>query len=92
MFFYLDIFHYQIVEDKKTPLLRVIHTNRRVENGFTCTIESNHRNVVKFWVLKKLLVNNISNISVNLSTETGGLVTVAEGGKVVLTLKFSGSI
>ena len=88
MFIYLDIIHYQIVGDTKAPLLRVIDTNRRVKNGYACTIEPNHRKVFSNLDLKKLLVNNISNISVNLRTETGGLVPFAGEGKVVLTLKF----
>ena len=88
MFIYLDIIHYQIVGDTKAPLLRVIDTNRRVKNGYACTIEPNHRKVFSNLDFKKLLVNNISNISVNLRTETGGLVPFAGGGKVVLTLKF----
>ena len=43
IFIYLDIIHYQIVGDTKAPLLRVIDTNRRVKNGYTCTIEPIHR-------------------------------------------------
>ena len=73
MFIYLEI-HYQIVGDTKAPLLRVI--------------EPNHRKVFSNLDFKKLLVNNNSNISVNLRTETGGLDPFAGGGKVVLTLKF----
>ena len=82
------IIHYQIVGDTKAPLLRVIDTNRRVKNGYACTIEPNHRKVFSNLDFKKLLVNNFSNISVKLRTETGGLVLFAGGGKVVLTLKF----
>ena len=77
MFVYLDIIHYQIVGDTKAPLLRVIDTNRRVKNGYASTIEPNHRKVFSNLDFKKLLVNNISNISVNLRTETGGLVPFA---------------
>ena len=86
--FYLDIIHYQIVGDTKEPILRVLDTNRRVKNGYACTIEPNHRKVFSNLVFKKLLVNNISIISVNLRRETGELVPFAGGGKVVLALKF----
>ena len=82
MFIYLDIIQYQIVGDTKAPLLRVIDTNRRVKNGYACTIEPNHRKVFSNLDFKKLLVNNISNISVNLRTETGGLVPFAGRGKL----------
>ena len=89
MFIYLDIIHYQIVGDTKAPLLRVIDTNRRVKNGYVCSIEPNHRKVFSNLDYKKLLVNNIQSIAVNLRTETGRLVPFAGGGeKVVLTLKF----
>ena len=43
MLMYLEIIHYQIVGDTKAPLLRVIDTNRRVKNGYVCSIEPNHR-------------------------------------------------
>ena len=76
MFIYLDINHYQTVGDTKTTLLRVIDTNLQVENGYAYTIEPNHRNV--FSNLDSLLFQ----ISVNLSTEIGGLVTFAGGKKL----------
>ena len=89
MFIYLDIIRYQIVGDTKAPLLRVIDTNRRVKNGYACSIEPNHRKVFSNLDYKKLLVNNIQSIAVNLRTETSRLVPFAGGGrKVVLTLKF----
>ena len=95
IFIYLDIIHYQIVGDTKAPLLRVIDTNRRVKNGNVCPMEPNHRKVFgnldykKLLYNKKLLVNNIQSIGVNLRTKTGRLVPFAGGGgKVVLTLKF----
>ena len=89
MFIYLDIIHYQIVRDTKAPLLRVIDTNQRVINGNVCPIEPNHRKVFSNLDYKKLLVNNIQSIGVNLRTKTGRLVPFASGGgKVVLTLKF----
>ena len=45
MFIYLDITHYQIVGDTKALLLKVMDTNRRVKNGYACSIEPNHRKV-----------------------------------------------
>ena len=45
MFNYLDINHYQIVGDTKAPLLRFIDTNRRVKNGYACSIEPNQSKV-----------------------------------------------
>ena len=89
MFIYLDIIHNQVVGETKEPLLRVIDTNRRVKNGYACSNESNHRKSFSNLDYKKLLVNNIQSIAVNLQTETGRLVPFAgEGGKIVLTLKF----
>ena len=80
MFVYLDIIHYQIVGDSKAPLLRVIGTNRRVKNGYVCSIEPNHRKNFSNLDYKKLLVNNIQSIAVNLQTETARLVPIAGGG------------
>ena len=66
MFIYLDIIHYQILGDTKAPLLRVIDTNRRVKKGNVCPIEPNHRKDFSNLDYKKLLVNNIQSIGVNL--------------------------
>ena len=54
MFIYLDLIRYQIVGDTKAPLLRVIDTNRRVENGYACTIEPNQRKVFSNLDLRKV--------------------------------------
>ena len=77
MFIYLDLIHYQIEEDIKAPFLRVIGTNRRVKNGYSCAIVPDHQKVFNNLDFKKLLVNIISNISENLRTENGGLVLFA---------------
>ena len=76
MFIYLDINHYQTVGDTKTTLLRGFDTNHQVQNGYAYTIEPNHRKV--FSNLDSLLFH----ISVNLSTEIGGLVPFAGGKKL----------
>ena len=55
MFIYMDIIHYQLVGDTKASLLRVIDTNRRMKNGYACTIEPNHRKVFSNLDFKKLL-------------------------------------
>ena len=70
-----------VTRDTKAPLLRVIDTNRRVKNGYVCSIEPNHRKVFSNLDYKKLLVNNIQSIAVNLRTETGRLVPFAGGGE-----------
>ena len=89
IFIYLDIIHYQIVRDSKAPLLRVIVTNRRVRNGYACSIEPNHRKSLSNLDYEKFLVKNIQSITVNLRTETGRIVQFAGGGeKVVLNMKF----
>ena len=46
MSIYSDIIHYQIVDDIKAPLLRVIDTNRRVKNSYACSIEPNRRKIL----------------------------------------------
>ena len=90
MFIYLDIIHYQIVGDNKAPLLRVIDTNRRVKNGYVCSIEPKHRKVFSNLDYKKLLVNKIQTIAVKLRTETDRLVPFAGGGgKSCFDLKIS---
>ena len=88
MFIYLDIIEHQLLGDTKSPLLRVIDTNRRVKNGSVCNIEPNHRKVFSNLEYKKILVKNIQTIQVELRTETGNFVPFAGTGKVVITLTF----
>ena len=52
MFIYLDIIRHQILDDTIAPLHRVIDTNRRVKNGYACSIEPNHRKVFSNLELK----------------------------------------
>ena len=59
MFIYLDIIQNQIVGDTKAMLIRVIDINRRVKNGYACSIEPIHRTVFSNLDFKKLLVNEI---------------------------------
>ena len=66
MFIYMDIIHYQIVGDTKAPLLRVIDTNRQVKHGYVCSIEPNHRKVFSKLDNKKLHLDNIQSIAINL--------------------------
>ena len=47
---------------------------------YVCRIEPNHRKVFSNLDYKKLLVNDIQSIAVNLRTETGRLVPFAGGG------------
>ena len=84
MLIYLDIIHHQIVGDTKAPLLRVIDTNRRVKNGYVCSIEPNHRKVFSNLGYKTILVNDIQSIDVKLRTETSRLVPFAGGGEEVV--------
>ena len=77
--FYLDIIPYQLVGDTKAALLQVFDTNHRAKNGYACTVEPNHRKVFSNLDFKKVLVNNFSNTSVNLCTETGGLFLSLDG-------------
>ena len=74
MFIYLDTIHYEIAGDTKAPQLRVIDTNRRVKNGYACTIEPNHCKVLSNLDFKKIFVKIFLK---NLRTETGGLVPFA---------------
>ena len=74
MFIYMDTIHYQIAGDTKAPQLRVIDTNRRVKNGYACTIEPNHCKVLSNLDFKKLFVKIFLK---NLRTETGELVPFA---------------
>ena len=88
MFVYVDIIGYQFIGDTKTPLLRVIDTNRRLKNGSICSIEPTHRKVFSNLDYKKLFSTTIQSISVQLRTETGKLVPFLGTGKVILSLKF----
>ena len=42
IFVYIVLIQNQTVRDAKTPLLRVIDSNRRIKNGSACNLETNH--------------------------------------------------
>ena len=86
-FVYFDIIQNQTVGDAKAPLLRVIDSSRRIKNGSTCSIETNHRKNFTNLDYKKLFTSSVQSISAQLRTETGRLVPFAGTGKVVLTPK-----
>ena len=88
IFVYNDIIQNQTNGDAKAPLLHVIDSNRRINNGSACSIEPNHRKNFTNLDYKKLFTSSVQSISVQLRTETGRLVPFAGTGKVVLTLKF----
>ena len=53
MCIYLDIIFYQVVDDTKAPLLRVIELIDELENGYVCSTEPNHRKVFSYLDYKK---------------------------------------
>ena len=63
-----NIFQFGCIIGKALPLRA---------HGYVCSIEPNHCKVFSNLNYKKLLVNNIQSIPVNLRTETGRLVTFA---------------
>ena len=87
IFVYIDLIEYQNTADVKAPLLKVNDSGKRVENGELSSSQSLERSFFNLQ-LKKLLVQNIQTISIQLRCETGNLVPFNGTGQVVWTLKF----
>ena len=87
IFVYTDLIEYQNTGDVKAPILRVIDSGKRVENGELLSSQSLERRSFFDLQFKKLLVQNIQTISIQLRCETGNLVPFNGTGQVVLTLK-----
>ena len=61
--------------DATAPLLSVIDKNQRLKNGSFYELEPTHRIVFTILDYKKLLLNNIQLISIQLRTETGPVIS-----------------
>ena len=85
---YTDLIEYQNTGDVKAPVLRIIDSGKRVESGKVVTTQNLETRSFFDLQYKKLLVQNIQTISIQLRTETGILVPFCGKGQVVLTLKF----
>jgi len=85
---YTDLIEYQNTGDVKAPVLRIIDSGKRVESGEVVTTQKLETRSFFDLQYKKLLVQNIQTISIQLRTETGILVPFCGKGQVVLTLKF----
>ena len=88
IFLYTDLIEYQNTGDVKAPILRVIDSGKRVENVELSSSQSLERTSFVDLQFKKLLVQNIQTISMQLRCETGNLVPFNGTGQAVLTLKF----
>ena len=85
---YTDLIEYQNTGDVKAPVLRIIDSGKRVESNKLVTTQNLETRSFFDLQYKKLLVQNIHTISIQLRTETGILVPFRGKGQVVLTLKF----
>ena len=88
IFVYTDLIEYQNTGDVKAPVLRIIDSGKRVESNKLVTTQKLETRSFFDLQYKKLLVQNIQTISIQLRTETGILVPFCGRGQVVLTLKF----
>ena len=84
---YTDLIEYQKTGDVKAPVLRIIDSGKRVESGKVVTIQNLETRSFFDLQYKKLLVQNIQTIGIQLRKETGILVPFCGKGQVVLTLK-----
>ena len=85
---YTDLIEYQNTGDLKAPILRIIDSGKCVENGVVSTTQGSERRWFFDLQYKKLLVQNIQTISIQLRCVTGNLVPVFGTEPLVLTLKF----
>ena len=83
---YTDLIEYQNTGDVKAPVLRIIDSGKRVEIGKVVTTQNLETRSFFDLQYKKLLVQNIQTISIQLRTVIGILVPVCGKGQVVLTL------
>ena len=78
----------QNIVGSKAPILRVIDTKRKLEDGgLTVNSTTTHRSFRELQY-KKLVLSSIREIFIELVTATGYYVPFLGTGRVVLTLKF----
>ena len=88
IFLYTDMIEYQHVADVKAPLLRIIDSKKRTENGGLKIVQTTQHKSYTELQFKKRLTNTMQTIHIELRSETGRLVPFIGTGKVVLRLKF----
>ena len=85
---YTDLIEYQNTGNVKAPILRVTDSGKRVENGELSSSQSLERRSFFDLQFKKLMLQNIQTVRIQLRCETGNPVPSNGTGQVVLTLKF----
>ncbi len=86
MFVHLHIIEYQAVGDSKAPFIQVIAVNRATQNSLS-PLETPRLTNLDF---KKLLLQNLQTLHVELRTDPGQSVPFTGTDKVVITLKVKG--
>ena len=88
IFVYIDVIEYQIIEDVRAPVIKIIQTERRLRSGSINTVTPIHHKTFTILDYKPILSNNIQNIKVELRNEAGKLIPFNGTGKVIVGLKF----
>ena len=88
IFVYIDVIEYQNIGDVRAPVIKVIESERRLENGSINTVTPIHHKTFTILDYKLILSNNIQNIKVELRKEAGKLIPFNGTGKVIVSLKF----
>ena len=83
-----NIMKQQHVAVGKAPFLRFIDTGRKLTDGkLNITSSTTHKTFTELQ-FKKLVLNSVREVYVELVTPTGNYVPFVGTGRVVLTLKF----
>ena len=83
-----NIIEQQHIAGAKAPVLRVIDTGRKLEDGKLHITSSTTHKTFKELQFKRLVLNSIREIFVELVAATGSYVPFVGTGRVILTLKF----
>ena len=92
IFVYTDKIENRNVGDVRTPVIKIIESERRLRNVSINTVTLIHYKSYTNLDNKPFLSNNIQTIKVELRNETGKLIPFTESGKDKVSLKIHKSI
>ena len=88
IFVYIGIIEHQNVSDVRAPVIKIIESESCLRNGSINTVTPIHKKSYTNLDYKPILSKHIQNIQVELSYETGKLMSFTGTGKVIVSLKF----
>ena len=85
---FINIIEYQIIDDVRAPVVKIIESKRRLRNGSIKTVIPIHHQTFTVLDYKPIISKKTQNIKVELRNEAGKFVQITGTVKVIVSLNF----